>query len=124
MNIRRAAAAVAVAITLLAGGTVAAEAKGNAPSWAPKGYKACATEDSAGPCYWDASKRGNRKGLTFYVRKSGTVVYAADKCVVAAYQAKFRLVSEDSAVKVCVSTVRTDADAKRAYRYAAVRAIG
>jgi hypothetical protein len=35
------------------------------PSWAPPGYPACATEDSIS-CYYDATKRGDGKGRSFY----------------------------------------------------------
>ncbi len=30
-------------------------------------YPPCATEDAPGPCHWDASKRGNGAGQSFYV---------------------------------------------------------
>jgi len=126
VNLRTVASTVA-AVAVLAFGVATAPAeaaKPAAPSWAPAGSKACPAEDSPGPCYWDAAKRGNRKGQTFYVTRDQRVVRTADLCVVAATQAKFKIITEDAAVKVCVRTVRTDADAKRAYRYAAVRAIG
>lgn len=35
----------------------------------------CATEDSPGPCYWDAQHRGNGKGKSFRVLKNGKVEY-------------------------------------------------
>lgn len=38
-------------------------------------YVACATEDSAGPCYWDARVRGNGKGHSFVVHEDGRVEY-------------------------------------------------
>lgn len=39
---------------------------------------ACATEDSAGPCYWDAGTRSNGTGLSFYVDGAQVVHYVAD----------------------------------------------
>lgn len=36
--------------------------------------KACLTEDDV-DCYWDAEKRGNRKGRSFTVTKDGKVRY-------------------------------------------------
>jgi hypothetical protein len=39
------------------------------------GYKPCVTEDSDGPCYWDASVRGNHEGRSFTVTKTQKVVY-------------------------------------------------
>lgn len=38
-------------------------------------YPACATEDSAGPCYWDATKSGNGLGRSFTVEADGSVTY-------------------------------------------------
>ena len=37
----------------------------------------CAEEDSAGPCYWNAATRGNGRGRSFLVTKSGAVVYVS-----------------------------------------------
>lgn len=56
---------------------------GDAPAPAPAvvvkarqmGYKACKHEDSPGPCYWNATKRGNGNGRSFVVLKNGKVVY-------------------------------------------------
>ena len=39
------------------------------------GYFPCATEDSDGPCYWDASRRGNGAGRSFVVSDDGEVFY-------------------------------------------------
>jgi hypothetical protein len=36
---------------------------------------ACATEDSIGPCYWDATTRGNHTGRSFHRLTDGTTVY-------------------------------------------------
>lgn len=44
------------------------------PSDAPT-YPPCATEDSPGPCYWDAQKQGNGQGRSFLVHANGTVTY-------------------------------------------------
>lgn len=33
----------------------------------PTKLPACATEDSAGPCYWDAKTRGNGQGVSFWI---------------------------------------------------------
>lgn len=35
----------------------------------------CASEDSPGPCYWNAATRGNGAGRSFVVTESGRVVY-------------------------------------------------
>jgi hypothetical protein len=47
----------------------------SAPNDRTQGYKPCATEDSAGPCYWDAAHRGNGKGKSFRVLANGKVEY-------------------------------------------------
>ena len=39
------------------------------------GYAPCANEDSMGPCYWDATKRGNGKGMSFVVTDDNEVFY-------------------------------------------------
>src|SRR6185369_7396608 len=41
------------------------------PRWLP----ACATEDSDGPCYWDARARGNKLGRSFWVDDRNGVHY-------------------------------------------------
>ena len=51
---------------------------GQAKSWT-RGYKPCKTEDSKGPCYWDARKHGNGKGRSFTVTKDGRVIYRNSK---------------------------------------------
>ena len=38
-------------------------------------YVPCAEEDSPGPCYWDAARRGNGEGNSFIVNKDQTVTY-------------------------------------------------
>jgi hypothetical protein len=45
-----------------------------AGGWA-RGYVPCATEDSPGPCYWDASTMGNEHGRSFLVMTDGEVFY-------------------------------------------------
>ena len=35
----------------------------------------CADEDSPGPCYWDAARRGNGQGTSFIVNNDQTVTY-------------------------------------------------
>lgn len=35
----------------------------------------CPTEDSAGPCYWDAERQGNGTGQSFTVNPDGSVTY-------------------------------------------------
>lgn len=45
---------------------------GATPSWVPAGVPACATEDAAGPCYWDATSRGNGDGESFWIDADGT----------------------------------------------------
>lgn len=47
---------------------------GDVKSWT-RGYKPCKTEDSNGPCYWNARKRGNGKGKSFVIHKNGDVEY-------------------------------------------------
>lgn len=38
-------------------------------------YPPCVTEDSSGPCFWNADTRGNGEGLSFFVEADGTVNY-------------------------------------------------
>ncbi|QFG25415.1 hypothetical protein [Actinomadura sp. WMMB 499] len=38
-------------------------------------YPPCVTEDSPGPCYWDAEIQGNGEGRSFLVHADGTVQY-------------------------------------------------
>lgn len=38
-------------------------------------YPPCVTEDSPGPCYWDAPTRGNGIGQSFIVTPDQTVIY-------------------------------------------------
>lgn len=45
-----------------------------APAW-QAGYAPCATEDAAGPCFWDASEQGNGQGQDFIVHFDGGVEY-------------------------------------------------
>jgi hypothetical protein len=40
-----------------------------------RGYPPCATEDSVGPCYWDAQERGNGVGHSFVVHADDTLEY-------------------------------------------------
>lgn len=40
-----------------------------------RGYFPCAHEDSPGPCYWDASVRGNGQGRSFVITDDGEVFY-------------------------------------------------
>lgn len=46
-----------------------------APTHHTTTLKPCKYEDSPGPCYWNARKRGNHKGRSFIVTKSGKVYY-------------------------------------------------
>ena len=47
-----------------------------APATAPLSpYVPCAEEDSPGPCYWDAARRGNGQGTSFIVNSDQTVTY-------------------------------------------------
>ena len=47
-----------------------------APTTAPLSpYVPCAEEDSPGPCYWDAARRGNGQGTSFIVNNNQTVTY-------------------------------------------------
>ena len=47
-----------------------------APATAPLSpYVPCAEEDSPGPCYWDAARRGNGHGTSFIVNNDQTVTY-------------------------------------------------
>jgi hypothetical protein len=39
-----------------------------------RGYSACVTEDSSGPCYWDATKRGNGLGHSFVVTPDQKII--------------------------------------------------
>ena len=38
-------------------------------------YAPCAEEDSPGPCYWDAARRGRGQGTSFIVNNDQTVTY-------------------------------------------------
>ena len=38
-------------------------------------YVPCVEEDSPGPCYWDAARRGNGRGTSFIVNNDQTVTY-------------------------------------------------
>lgn len=37
------------------------------------GYLPCEQEDSPGPCYWDATVRGNKQGQSFVITSDGTI---------------------------------------------------
>ena len=39
----------------------------------------CPTEDSPGPCFWDAKTQGNHKGRSFWVLADGTVAHVTDR---------------------------------------------
>lgn len=42
------------------------------------GYFPCASEDSAGPCYWDASRQGNGQGRSFVITDDNEVFYGGE----------------------------------------------
>ena len=42
-------------------------------------YVPCAEEDSPGPCYWDAARRGNGRGTSFIVNNDQTVTYVTQE---------------------------------------------
>lgn len=44
---------------------------------------ACATEDSPGPCRWDATVHGNGQGRSFTVDEDGTITYDDDRPLIA-----------------------------------------
>lgn len=51
-----------------------------APATAPLSpYVPCADEDSPGPCYWDAARRGNGQGTSFIVNVDQTVTYVTSE---------------------------------------------
>jgi hypothetical protein len=55
-----------------------AEWNGDRAGWdviATAPMPACATEDSTGPCQWDATTRGNGNGRSFTRTSDGTTVY-------------------------------------------------
>lgn len=72
-------------MTQLAGMAVsAAIAMGTpyAPPYAPdqpQPYAACITEDSAGPCIWNANESGNGRGRSFVVTADQEVIYLDGK---------------------------------------------
>jgi hypothetical protein len=35
----------------------------------------CANEDGPGPCYWDATTRGNGYGLSYWIDERGNYLY-------------------------------------------------
>ncbi len=37
--------------------------------------KPCAQEDSRGPCFWDAGRRGNHRGYSFWVDRHNRIHY-------------------------------------------------
>ena len=39
------------------------------------GYQPCAHEDSVGPCYWDATWRGNGLGVSFVVTDDNEIFF-------------------------------------------------
>ena len=43
------------------------------------GYMPCEREDSVGPCYWDATSRGNGEGRSFVVTDDGEVFYEEEE---------------------------------------------
>jgi hypothetical protein len=63
----------ALVVTAVLGGAGRAEAA--RPMWAHAGFRPCAQEDSAGPCYWDAKTRGNGVGVSFWVDARQRVHY-------------------------------------------------
>lgn len=73
MNITPRGLAVIVAVGLAAGGVIGA-LNDTAPLPPP-----CKMEDSAGPCYWDAERRGNGEGRSFVVNEDNTVYYLETK---------------------------------------------
>jgi len=42
-------------------------------------YTACITEDSSGPCYWDATQHGNGLGHSFLVTPDQKVIYVSER---------------------------------------------
>lgn len=45
----------------------------------PEDFPPCPTEDSSGPCFWDAKTQGNGKGRSFWVLADGTVAHVTDQ---------------------------------------------
>ena len=45
----------------------------------PENPSVCVTEDSPGPCFWDAKTQGNGKGTSFWVLADGTVAHVTDR---------------------------------------------
>lgn len=74
------ALATALAITAAIIG-VALATSTDTDDWT-RGYEPCATEDAAGPCYWDATEQGNGEGRSFLVEPTadgeGQVIYVND----------------------------------------------
>jgi hypothetical protein len=73
--------AILAAVTLTAGLALAitpgtpAQAVSGHRSAAPAAVRLCATEDSPGPCLWDAAFSGNGHGRSFLRRADGRVRY-------------------------------------------------
>ena len=42
-------------------------------------YTACISEDSPGPCYWNAAQRGNGTGTSFIVNADQSVTYVTQE---------------------------------------------
>lgn len=69
------AAILVAAGAVLAGSPSAAPALSDTPRNAELPAAPCATEDSAGPCFWDAGRAGNGRGFSFWVDSAQTVHY-------------------------------------------------
>lgn len=72
---RRAMRRVLVPATLAAGFLLGMAMPTDAPEL--ERYAPCATEDSPGPCYWDARIHGNGKGRSFIVHADQSVEYTS-----------------------------------------------
>lgn len=74
MTIRKILASLALGAVLVTGSAVTAPQDASAATsrYAVVKAPACKHEDSKKACYWDAKKRGNKKGTSFYVMPKGS----------------------------------------------------
>ena len=67
---------ISLIVSIISPAPAPAPAPVPAPATAPLSpYVPCVEEDSPGPCYWDAARRGNGQGTSFIVNNDQTVTY-------------------------------------------------
>jgi hypothetical protein len=66
-----------LAVAALAAATLSLGATSPADAALRKHYKPCPTEDSRGPCVWDARHRGDGVGRSFVVTARQRIIYVS-----------------------------------------------